>query len=191
MLVAGEIGVSIGTVYTSYSGFKTADSAGTVQCIALGKLLQSHGFQFWDLGMGMAYKYKFGSVDKPRLQFMAKLRKSRDDPTPLLTIKSFPVLQLFPTSRTDSSTSSAPSLPFAVASKVLPQRDHNSKRQRKFRAKRERIAQYKLAKRASKGNIVSTDSQQGSEGIETIGEAVSAQFDLELSTQPLSESVAN
>jgi Leu/Phe-tRNA-protein transferase len=62
-LVAGEIGVVVGKVYTRYSGFRTENNSGSVQMIKTAKWLEEKGFAFWDLGMPLDYKYTFGAVD--------------------------------------------------------------------------------------------------------------------------------
>uniref|UniRef100_A0A7S4UT52 Leucyl/phenylalanyl-tRNA--protein transferase n=1 Tax=Ditylum brightwellii TaxID=49249 RepID=A0A7S4UT52_9STRA len=76
-IVAGELGYTVGNVYTSLTGFSSEDSAGTVQLAALGVLLEACGFQMWDLGMGLDYKTKLGAVDVPRDEFVRFVRGSR------------------------------------------------------------------------------------------------------------------
>jgi Leu/Phe-tRNA-protein transferase len=67
-LVAGEFGVVTGGVYTSYSGYRDEDSAGTVQLVLTGRYLRDAGFAFWDLGMPMDYKDRLGARNiSPRL----------------------------------------------------------------------------------------------------------------------------
>lgn len=50
VLVAGEIGVTVGAVYTSYTGFYIKDGAGSIQLMTLGRHLHQRGFKLWDLG---------------------------------------------------------------------------------------------------------------------------------------------
>ena len=66
-LVAGEIGYTTGSIYTSLSGFHTQNGSGSVQLAVLGKILSESGFTFWDLGMDMIYKRTLGahSIDRP------------------------------------------------------------------------------------------------------------------------------
>ena len=82
-LLDGEVGYTVGSSYTSLSGFRLSDAngAGTVQCCAVAKLLQRCGFQMWDLGMGMTYKYELGAKDVPRKEFLAHLSAMREKPT--------------------------------------------------------------------------------------------------------------
>lgn len=76
-LVAGEFGVLAGKVYTSYSGYRDEDSAGTVQLVLTGRWLRDQGFAFWDLGMPLSYKDRLGAVNVSPRRFVDLFRKAR------------------------------------------------------------------------------------------------------------------
>ncbi|HCM26615.1 MAG TPA: leucyl-tRNA--protein transferase [Treponema sp.] len=76
-LVAGEFGVVIGRVYTSYSGFTDAKSAGTVQLVKTGLFLREADFAVWDLGMPMGYKDRLGAHRVGRADFIRRFRQAR------------------------------------------------------------------------------------------------------------------
>ena len=93
-------------MYTSFTGFfdKDYSGAGTVQLLAMARLLQEAGFAFWDLGQELAYKLDLGCgasppphtapracssrlmdcMDRrrakllPRAEFLAEFRAARD-----------------------------------------------------------------------------------------------------------------
>ncbi|MDR2071678.1 MAG: GNAT family N-acetyltransferase [Treponema sp.] len=75
-LVAGEFGVVTGRVYTSYSGYRDEDSAGTVQMVLTGRYLRDSGFAFWDLGMPMDYKDRLGARNISPRHFVEIFRKA-------------------------------------------------------------------------------------------------------------------
>ncbi|MDR2136000.1 MAG: GNAT family N-acetyltransferase [Treponema sp.] len=79
-LVAGEFGAAVGRVYTSYSGYKDENSAGTVQLILTGRLLRDRGFAFWDLGMLLPYKGGLGAQTLSRREFLERFREAQNGP---------------------------------------------------------------------------------------------------------------
>jgi Leu/Phe-tRNA-protein transferase len=76
-LVAGEFGVKVGNVYTSYSGYYDESDAGTVQLILAARWLRENGFAFLDLGMPMDYKTDLGAVDISPEDFVALFRAAQ------------------------------------------------------------------------------------------------------------------
>jgi len=76
-LVAGEFGVKVGKVYTSYSGYYDESNAGTVQLILATRWLREHGFSFFDLGMPLDYKTALGATDISPENFVALFREAR------------------------------------------------------------------------------------------------------------------
>jgi Leu/Phe-tRNA-protein transferase len=76
-LKAGEIGVVIGRVYTSYSGYYEEDNAGTVQMILMTRWLKENGFAFLDLGMPLDYKTDLGAKDIFPERFVELFRAAR------------------------------------------------------------------------------------------------------------------
>jgi len=80
-MLAGEIGYSIGRIYTSLSGFSTRDAEcfGWLQLACLGKWLEHRGYAFWSLGHcyspEMDYKRQLGHRIYPRADFLARLKK--------------------------------------------------------------------------------------------------------------------
>lgn len=69
-LVAGEIGVANGAVYTSVTGFHSVPWSGTFQMYALGAILHFQGFEIWDLGMEIPYKLSLGAKRAERSDFI-------------------------------------------------------------------------------------------------------------------------
>ena len=76
-LKAGEFGVVMGRVYTSYSGYYDEDNAGTVQMILMAQWLQSAGFDFLDFGMPLDYKTRLGAQDISPGHFVELFRSAR------------------------------------------------------------------------------------------------------------------
>jgi len=79
-LVAGEIGYTCGSVYSSCTGFCKKDKypgAGTVQLAVLGRWLERCGFECWDLGMEMTYKLELGGKCISRAAWATRIRSLR------------------------------------------------------------------------------------------------------------------
>jgi len=76
-LVAGEIGITVGRIYTSLTGYYHEKGAGTIQLQLLGCLLVNSGFTMWDLGMWLDYKGDLGAKKMPRKEFLVRFRIAR------------------------------------------------------------------------------------------------------------------
>lgn len=87
-LVAGEIGYTCGSVYTSCTGFALKEEfpgAGTVQLVVLARCLTSAGFVLWDLGMELDYKMELGAETICRPEWLRRIRHLRSaNPVPVL-----------------------------------------------------------------------------------------------------------
>eukprot|EP00486_Rosalina_sp_Unknown_P012589 CAMPEP_0201588732 /NCGR_PEP_ID=MMETSP0190_2-20130828/158342_1 /ASSEMBLY_ACC=CAM_ASM_000263 /TAXON_ID=37353 /ORGANISM="Rosalina sp." /LENGTH=242 /DNA_ID=CAMNT_0048041433 /DNA_START=457 /DNA_END=1185 /DNA_ORIENTATION=- len=86
-LVAGELGTSVGSIYTSLTGFYNESGCGNVQLLVLGHLLQKCDFLLWDLGMFIEYKSSLGAGLLKRNDFLAKYRALREIKTAKLECK--------------------------------------------------------------------------------------------------------
>jgi Leu/Phe-tRNA-protein transferase len=76
-LAAGEFGVKVGRVYTSYSGYSDESSAGTVQLVLAARWLRENGFDFFELGMPMDYKTALGAEDISPKDFVELFRAAQ------------------------------------------------------------------------------------------------------------------
>ncbi|OQB68214.1 MAG: leucyl/phenylalanyl-tRNA--protein transferase [Spirochaetes bacterium ADurb.Bin133] len=92
-LIAGEIGFIVRNVYTSLSGFYLKNCAGNIQMSALGLFLKANGFAYWDLGMPLPYKRKYGAVNMNRVEYEKLFDKTPLDllkfPSDEIDIESF------------------------------------------------------------------------------------------------------
>lgn len=92
-LAAAEVGYRCGRVYTSLSGFHRVSGAGTVQMVALARVLTEQGFAFWDMGMDAGYKRELGAHALPREAFLTEYRRAAGQSAPI-----------FPAGRLDCAT---------------------------------------------------------------------------------------
>ena len=79
-LVAGELGYTLGSIYSSLTGFYDRDypGSGKVQLEGLRCLLIKKGIKYWDLGMEMEYKSEMGALGVPRSEWLDIVRSNRD-----------------------------------------------------------------------------------------------------------------
>ena len=91
-LIAGELGYSLGRIYTSLSGFCLRDEPewrnfGSLQMFLLAERLRDADYAFWNLGHPhMPYKVAMGARILRRGEFLKRFRSARDRfPTTPLT----------------------------------------------------------------------------------------------------------
>lgn len=119
-LVAGELGYTVGASYTSLTGFSDMPSAGTVQLCFTGRLLESLGFHFWDLGMHMDYKGELGAREVPRAEFLAMLKEARAVNDVQLKLDGCVRASAFVTSRPEQLDAGAGGVDMAPAPPAAP-----------------------------------------------------------------------
>ena len=92
-LIAGELGFITGNTYASLTGFHNEDDSGTVQMAVLGLLLKELGFMYWDLGMSIPYKYRYGALEynkKEQYDLWAKRNPNRIEfPQNIIPLNTF------------------------------------------------------------------------------------------------------
>jgi Leu/Phe-tRNA-protein transferase len=76
-LKAGEFGVVCNRVYTSYSGYKEENNAGTVQMVQMIRWLEDEGFDFLDFGMPLDYKTGMGARNISPERFVELFRQGQ------------------------------------------------------------------------------------------------------------------
>ena len=80
ILIAGEIGYKIGSIYTSLTGFclkdKRYNNFGKLQMVLLALYLEKNNFSFWNLGHPyMQYKFDLGAISYSREEFLKRWLK--------------------------------------------------------------------------------------------------------------------
>ena len=76
-LVAGEVGVQVGKIYISFSGFSAVKNSGMVQLCTLAAFLHESSIEMWDLGMEIDYKLSMGGRILSRGDFLRRFRTLR------------------------------------------------------------------------------------------------------------------
>lgn len=83
-LIAGELGYSIGAIYTSLSGFCAREYPewnhyGILQQVLLAGALRERGYEFWNMGdVTLPYKKALGARILPRADFLDRWCAARD-----------------------------------------------------------------------------------------------------------------
>ncbi len=77
LLISGEIGYQVGSIYTSLSGFmkkeKKYNNWGKLQLVLLNSYLQENGYSFWNLGHPqLLYKLDLGATIYTREEFIKR-----------------------------------------------------------------------------------------------------------------------
>eukprot|EP01126_Amoeba_proteus_P038106 TRINITY_DN3961_c0_g1_i4.p1 TRINITY_DN3961_c0_g1~~TRINITY_DN3961_c0_g1_i4.p1 ORF type:complete len:208 (-),score=32.32 TRINITY_DN3961_c0_g1_i4:99-722(-) len=82
VLVAGELGYSVGSIYTSLSGAYEVSNTGTIQLNATGRILEKEGYKWWDFEMSHPYKLDLGAKEVSREDWLVEYHASRDEGLP-------------------------------------------------------------------------------------------------------------
>jgi hypothetical protein len=83
LIVAGELGYTVGGCYTSLTGAYATDGSGAVQLNAMGLLLEQLGYNLWDLGMQMEYKADIlNTTTWPRKKWLAYMAETAQKTPP-------------------------------------------------------------------------------------------------------------
>lgn len=109
-LAAGEIGYIVGGIYSSCTGFALKEifpGSGTLQLVALGKLLEKCGFHLWDLGMEMDYKKELGGIMQPRALWIASVRQLREVPASISSPEASTIKELLAVSAAEATAEEA------------------------------------------------------------------------------------
>jgi len=80
ILMACELGYTIGKTYTSLSGYTNREYSnyGSLQLVLLSKFLEKNSYDFWNLGHTiMPYKKKLGAKTYSREKFLKRWHESR------------------------------------------------------------------------------------------------------------------
>ena len=84
LLIAGELGYSVGRSYTSLTGFCTRPDRrwrnfGTLQIVLLARELERRGYDYWNLGHPqLTYKLTLGAIKTPRDQLLDRLALAKE-----------------------------------------------------------------------------------------------------------------
>ena len=79
---AGEFGIIIGKMYISYTSYHEENSSGTIQMIKTFRYLKNIGIiccNLFGLGKGNDYKYKFGTINLLRDEYIKLFRELCND----------------------------------------------------------------------------------------------------------------
>ena len=84
LLISGEIGYQVGSIYTSLSGFRTKEKKynnwGKLQLVLLNSYLEKNGYSFWNLGHPqLLYKLDLGATIYTRKEFIKRWNSEKNN----------------------------------------------------------------------------------------------------------------
>lgn len=81
-LIGGMYGVAMGRVFFGESMFSTEENASKIALVWLTRQLLDWGFPLIDGQVGSPHLYRMGAVDMPRSEFIAEVRRLRNQSSP-------------------------------------------------------------------------------------------------------------